>query len=239
MIIFLRRGFCMLFLDALLAASLLASVWGFFYLRPQSGVSAPVLSETIQALDEKTAPILDRNSGADSSSLIRTRVSLDPQDWHEKFADHFTDQIVSTDTSYTSPDLAIQISRHSYDTSRLDQTGDGSHKRYGTSVAYVLADIYVGDITCLQTAFAQNTYGVGYSEMLSDMAGRLGAVLAVNGDSYSNNRHRDNGTIIRNGIIYRSKKTDVETCVLNWDGTMHIYQPDEIKASQLIRGEVL
>ena len=226
----------MLFLDALLAASLLASVWGFFYLRPQSGVSAPVLSETIQALDEKTAPILDRNSGADSSSLIRTRVSLDPQDWHEKFADHFTDQIVSTDTSYTSPDLAIQISRHSYDTSRLDQTGDGSHKRYGTSVAYVLADIYVGDITCLQTAFAQNTYGVGYSEMLSDMAGRLGAVLAVNGDSYSNNRHRDNGTIIRNGIIYRSKKTDVETCVLNWDGTMHIYQPDEIKASQLIRG---
>lgn len=37
-------------------------------------------------------------------------------------------------------------------------------------------------------------------------------------DLYSNNRHRDNGTIIRNGVVYRNMPTDVETCVLNWDG---------------------
>ena len=46
--------------------------------------------------------------------------------------------------------------------------------------------------------------------------------MSVNGDSYSNNRHQDNGTIIRNGVIYRNRKTDMETCVLNWNGTMDI-----------------
>lgn len=42
----------------------------------------------------------------------------------------------------------------------------------------------------MQTAFAQDTYGVGYSESLTDMSARLSSVLAVNGDSYSNNRHK-------------------------------------------------
>lgn len=57
----------------------------------------------------------------------------------------------------------------------------------------------MGDITCLQTAFAQDTYGVGYTEKLSDMSSRMKSVLAVNGDSYSNNRNQNNGTIIRMG----------------------------------------
>ena len=45
---------------------------------------------------------------------------------------------------------------------------------------------------------------------------------------------KNNGTIIRNGIIYRSLPSDVETCVLNWDGTMDIYPPGEIDTQQLI-----
>lgn len=62
-------------------------------------------------------------------------------------------------------------------------------------------DIYINDISCFKTAFARDTYGVGYSEKLSDMASRIGSVLAVNGDSYSNNRHKNNGIIIRNALI--------------------------------------
>lgn len=63
----------------------------------------------------------------------------------------------------------------------MDKSENGNHEKYGTDISYVLADIYVGDITCLQTAFAQNTYGVGYSEKLSDMSARMKSVLAVNG----------------------------------------------------------
>lgn len=60
------------------------------------------------------------------------------------------------------------------------------------------------------------------------------SVLVVNGDSYSNSRHRDNVTIIRNGVIYRAQQTDMETCVLNWDGTMKIYNPEEMDTQKLI-----
>lgn len=69
---------------------------------------------------------------------------------------------------------------------------------------------------------------------MSDMSDAMRAVLAVNGDSYSNNQHKDNGTIIRNGVVYRSSPTDMETCVLNWDGTMDIYSPDQIDLQRLI-----
>lgn len=169
-----------------------------------------------------------------SNGLPTTKVSLDTQDWHQKFADKFTDQVVSTDTSYTSPNVSVQLSYNTYDTSRLDKTQGGKHLQYGTNISYVLADIYISDITCLQTCFAQNVYGVGYDEKLSDMSARLKSVLAVNGDSYSNSRHQNNGTIIRNGVIYRAKQTDMETCVLNWDGTMKIYAPEEMNTQQLI-----
>lgn len=163
-----------------------------------------------------------------------TNVVLDSEDWHQKFADHFSNEVIATDTSYVSPNLSIQLTYQSYQSDRVDLSANGSHKRYGKGISYVLADIYVGDITCFQTAFAQDTYGVGYSETLKDMSARMRSVLAVNGDSYSNSRHEDNGTIIRNGVIYRAQPTDMETCVLNWDGTMDIYAPQEMNTQQLI-----
>ena len=73
-----------------------------------------------------------------------TNIVLDAQDWHKKFADKFTDTVVVTDTSYTSPDLSVQLSYSYYDTGMLDRSSDGKHLRYGTEVSYVLADIYVG-----------------------------------------------------------------------------------------------
>ena len=130
--------------------------------------------------------------------------------------------------------MSITITRDSFDTGKLDTTESGKHIKYGTKTAYTLADIYISDITCLQTAFAQDTYGVGYSESLTDMSARLSSVLAVNGDSYSNNRHKDNGTIIRNGVLYRDQLTDAETCVLFRDGTMKIYAPGTVNGTELM-----
>lgn len=111
---------------------------------------------------------------------------------------------------------------------------DSAHMRYGSSVSYTLADIYVADISCLQTAFARDTYGTGYVESLSRMSERMKSVLAVNGDSYSNNRHRNNGTIIRNGTVYRIAPSTEETCVLYRDGTMATYTPQQFDAQAVI-----
>lgn len=58
--------------------------------------------------------------------LKDTHVNMDPQDWHEKFADRFTDDIVATDTSYSSPDLSIQLTYDHYDTGVLTRrAGEG------------------------------------------------------------------------------------------------------------------
>ena len=165
-------------------------------------------------------------------------------DWREKFADQFTKDTVVTDTSYTSPNLSIHLSRHQYDTGKSDASDQGKHLQYDTRISYILADVYIGDLACFQTAFTQDTYGVGYTEKLSDMSKRMNAVLGINGDSYSNNRHRENGTIIRNGVTYRDKQSDAETCLLNKDGTMEIVapgkiDPNKLKKDQVYQGQVI
>ena len=203
----MKKQFLWITVDVLIAAIIMCMVWIIFYCRAES-------SEGSQQM---------------------TNMALDSEDWHNKFADKFTENIVETDHSYTSPDLSVLVSSYQYDTSLLDQTADGTHVKYGTNISYTLADIYVGDITQFQTMFAQNTYGVGFSEKLSDMSARKHSLLAVNGDSYSNNRHQNNGTIIRNGIIYRNKPTDAEMCVLNWDGTMDIYEPGMTDIKKLVK----
>ena len=240
----MKKRILWIVVDIAAAALIMVGVWGFNYLIPQKGVSAVPMQSSftkntnnqdtlMEKMEEQTDIQMEDTSGQ-NASLQRTNITMDTQDWHKKFADKFTDQVVSTDTSYTSPNVSVQLSYHQYDTGKLDKSNSGKHEKYGTKISYVLADIYVGDITCFQTAFAKDTYGVGYSEKLTDMSARMKSVLAVNGDSYSNNRHEDNGTIIRNGVIYRNKQTTEETCVLNWNGTMDIYQPGQVDLQQLV-----
>ena len=240
----MKKRILWIVVDIAAAALIMVGVWGFNYLIPQKGVSAVPMQSSftkntnnqdtlMEKMEEQTDIQMEDTSGQ-NASLQRTNITMDTQDWHKKFADKFTDQVVSTDTSYTSPNVSVQLSYHQYDTGKLDKSNSGKHEKYGTKISYVLADIYVGDITCFLTAFAKDTYGVGYSEKLTDMSARMKSVLAVNGDSYSNNRHEDNGTIIRNGVIYRNKQTTEETCVLNWNGTMDIYQPGQVDLQQLV-----
>jgi len=217
--------------DLAAAALIMLGVWVMDYLLPQKGIAAVPVGSSMA--DKEISRQTGMEKPEEKEALQKEQVIRNPWNWHEKFADKFTDTVISTDTSYTSPDISVRLSYHQYDTGKLDKSDSGKHKAYGTQISYVLADIYVGDITCIQTAFAQDTYGVGYSEKLTDMSARIRSVLAVNGDSYSNNRHKDNGTIIRNGVIYRSEQTDAETCVLNWDGTMDIYAPGQVDLQQL------
>lgn len=186
----MKRKICIMLYDLLITAILLGGIYGVNYRLPQKGVKAQSLSAKLS--EERQATFSEVGTIESKSLPVK-------QDWRPKFADKFTDQIVSTDTSYSSPNVSIQLNYESYETNRLDTSENGAHRKYGTKISYVLADIYIGDITCLQTCFGQDTYGVGYSEKLTDMSARMKSILAVNGDSYSNSRHRDNGTIIRNG----------------------------------------
>ena len=120
----------------------------------------------------------------------------------EKFADKYTDEVIETENSYSSPDLSITV----------NEVNDGN-------ITYYLADIYMRDITCFQTALASDTYGSGFRDSIAGMAVLKGALLAVNGDYYGNTSE---GVVIRNGTIYRANATDCDVCVLYYDGTMKV-----------------
>lgn len=77
-------------------------------------------------------------------------------------------------------------------------------------ITYYLADIYVRDIACFQTALAQDTYGSGFRDSIQDMALLKNTLLAINGDYYGNTNE---GVVIRNGVIYRSNATNCDVCM--------------------------
>lgn len=221
----MRNRLLLLGVDLIIAALLLLGIWYGAYLRPQHGLPAaafPLLTSTGEPVQQ-------------NSTLQQTNYLPASTNWKEKFSDKFSDTIIQIADTYRSPNLSISITKHTIDSNQTDASEQGSHLKYGTKISYTVADVYIGDITRFQTVFAKDTHGVGYKEKLTDMAQRSNTILSVNGDSYNNNRHQDNGTIIRNGSIYRSAATNMETCVLNWDGTMKIYTPEELNTQTLIQ----
>ena len=122
--------------------------------------------------------------------------------------------IVSQDT-YRDENISIEITEYR----ELDTT------------IYV-ADIMLSSQAYLQTAFAQNAYGRNVTEKTSEIAGRVGAILAINGDYYGS---RETGYVIRNGSLYRnSAASGQEDLVIYADGRWEIINEDDITAEELL-----
>ena len=132
----------------------------------------------------------------------------------EKFADRFTDTVVATENTYTSPDIAVSV----------EKVEEGS-------LTYYVADIYVRDIACFRTALAGETYGSGFRDSIGDMAALNDALLAVNGDYYGNTSE---GVVIRNGVIYRANATNCDVCVLYYDGRMKVMPGSSFSVEEAI-----
>ena len=149
------------------------------------------------AMNGKGGSALTENGEASADDRMADDVPL-----ADKFTDRFTDEVVMTANSYSSPDLAVTVT----------EVNDGS-------LTYYIADLYIRDITCFQTALAKDTYGSGFRDSIEEMAAVKNALLAVNGDYYGNTSE---GVVIRNGVIYRANPTDCDVCVLYYDGTMSV-----------------
>lgn len=148
-------------IDVVLAAVIILSVWIVNYLMPQKGISVKDAAKSLQ----HTSTVNTQSDQPGTATRMNQTDASAQTDWHKKFADKFTDHIVSTDTTYSSPDLSIELSYHQYDTGKFDKS--------------------------------------------------------------------EAGKLIRNGVVYRAKQSDAETCVLNQDGTMDIYQPGQVDISLL------
>lgn len=121
----------------------------------------------------------------------------------------------SSDTTYKTDDTSITLS---------------SYREYDTNI-YV-AKVELSGNARIETAFAQNSYGKNVTSTTSSMAESSAAILAINGDYYG---ARDNGYVIRDGIIYRSSaKADQEDLVIYKDGSMKIINESEVSAQELV-----
>lgn len=119
------------------------------------------------------------------------------------------------DTTYKTDDTSITLS---------------TYREYDTNI-YV-AEVEFSKNAQIETAFAQNSYGKNVTATTSSMAESSAAILAVNGDYYG---ARDNGYVIRDGIIYRSSaKADQEDLVIYKDGSMKIINESEVSAQELV-----
>jgi len=121
----------------------------------------------------------------------------------------------SSDTTYKTDDTSITLS---------------TYREYDTNI-YV-AEVEFSKNAQIETAFAQNSYGKNVTATTSSMAESSAAILAVNGDYYG---ARDNGYVIRDGIIYRSSaKADQEDLVIYKDGSTKIINESEVSAQELV-----
>lgn len=135
-----------------------------------------------------------------------------PDDWTAKFSARSTDGgVETTQNSYRSEHIAITIEKHA----DIDEGGD--------SQVWFVADVYLSDIELFRTAFAEDTYGKGFKDMVQFIAYQHDGILAINGDYYG---MRENGVVIRNGVVYRSD-TFKDVCILYYDGVMETMAADE------------
>lgn len=130
---------------------------------------------------------------------------------------YFSKDVTITDNSYTSSKIAIKIDK-------VD-TIINSRK-----VVYYVADIRLKDIHSLQTVFAEDKFGIGYTETVLSMATRSNAILAVNGDYYGLSKE---SVVIRNGSIYRENLDQYDILALYYDGTMETIKPDNFNMDEV------
>ena len=107
--------------------------------------------------------------------------------------------------NYTDENLQVVVTEHRTD-----------------DAVYFVADVWIRNIQGFKTAFVGDKYNGGY-ELPSDTASENNAILALSGDCY---RARNDGIVIRNGVLYRDTLSG-DVCILYADGTMESYYESE------------
>jgi len=149
------------------------------------------------------------------------------------------DEDASSPTTMTEPSAdtakAAQPSGNSYVTDGVSLTVDEHTVGSGSNqITYFVADVVLDDPTALRSAFATNAFGTNIVEYTSDIADDVGALIAINADSYG---FRDTGILIRNGVVYRDDGARTGLAIYR-DGTMEIYDETTTTAEELLEAGV-
>lgn len=143
--------------------------------------------------------------------------------WKTKFADYFTDEVVVTDNSYSSPYVSVQIETKTY--------GERS-----ASSVYHVADIHVASPDCLKTYVSHGEYKYFDSEPVLDMDTTVNAIVAISGDYCT---YQKTGFLVRNGDVIRNDKAWCDVLVLYEDGSMECLKGGQYKNEDILEKGVL
>jgi exopolysaccharide biosynthesis protein len=129
--------------------------------------------------------------------------------------------ITYDDWNYQSDAISISITEYS--------SGSGND-----ALTYYVADVVVSDATQLSSAFADNQFGTNIITYTSEIAADNNAIFAINGDYYG---FRDDGILIRNGVIYRDDPARTGLAFY-LDGSMQVYDEIQTSAEELLAAGV-
>ncbi len=125
------------------------------------------------------------------------------------------------DWNYEGNGISISITEYS--------SGSGND-----ALTYFVADVVITDATQLQSAFADNQFGQNIIAYTSEIAEENNAIFAINGDYYG---FRDDGILIRNGVIYRDDPARIGLAFYT-DGSMQVYDETQTSAAELLANGV-
>ncbi len=214
-------------LDLVMLAAILLSYAYFNHVSPNSpfdntlsSTLPPVQTKPFPTLSPATNPTPSTNPtpGTTDGPTVTEPIVDNRTPWQIKFEDKFTDTLVVTENSYSSPNVSISIETVSY--------GEGWN-----AVTYYIADIYVASPECFRTYTAGNVLEKGSKEFIDKMSKECGALIAVTGDYYS----IQNGSfIVRSGVSYTTDKPVCDICVLYPDGSMQALGRNQYKVEDVL-----
>lgn len=182
---------------------------------PQTRPSVPpfTTAPTTTAQDSTTAPTVTEIPETEATEPTEPKT-----EWQIKFADKFTDEVVVTPTSYTSPYVSVNIETVSY----------GSE--WG-AITYHVADIYVASLDNFKTHTANNEMRYFSTQNVLSMDADSNAILAVGGDFYA---YQYSGFLMRNGYLYKNDIPYCDICVLYDNGVLATYPPYGYDAQEVL-----
>ena len=209
------------FLDALMVGVILLTFAFFHHALPafrseQARLEALAAAATATTAAEPTVP---ETTIVTEPETVPTTVPDTRTEWQKKFADHFTDEVVITENSYTSPEVSVKI-----DTVVL---GEGNSK-----ITYYVADVYVASLDNFTAYTAYGDMEYYETQAVEEMVAESNALFAISGDFLT---YQKGGFLLRNGETYVATSNRASICVLYPDGTMETliggtYEIDDVLA---------
>ena len=167
----------------------------------------PAIQSEMQRQEAMETTVPTETTIPETQVTVETTEATEPDtrtEWQKKFAEHFTDEVVVTENSYTSPEVSITI--------ETVVTGEGRSK-----LTYYVADIYVASIENFTCATANNELRYFGTQPATEIVRQANAIIAISGDFIT---YQKSGFLLRNGEIYAAEHNRSSICVLYPDGTM-------------------